>query len=75
MANDNLDEFRAGSVRSRITALFALGIVFAAALAGAIAYRHDMLGNASTIYFITDSASGLAEGTAVTISEIGRAHV
>jgi phospholipid/cholesterol/gamma-HCH transport system substrate-binding protein len=72
--SDNLDLFREGRVRARVITLFILGLLAALTLTLAIAYRHDSLGNTANVYFITDSAAGLPEGTAVTMSgfRVGR---
>ena len=62
------DDFRSGRARGQILALLLVGVLLAGALALAIAYRHDAFTKTAEMYFETDSASGLLQGTAVTMS-------
>lgn len=63
-----LDNFRGRAARGKIIALLLVGVLLAAALTLAIAYRHDAFAQTADIQFETDSASGLLKGTAVTMS-------
>src|ERR1019366_5088563 len=62
------DDFRSGRARGQILALLLIGVLLAGSLALAIAYRHDAFAKTAEMYFETDSASGLSNGTAVTLS-------
>ena len=62
------DDFRSGRARGQIVALLVTGALLAGTLALAIAYRHDAFAKTAEMYFETDSASGLSNGTAVTLS-------
>jgi phospholipid/cholesterol/gamma-HCH transport system substrate-binding protein len=62
------DDFRSGRARGQILALLLVAVLLAVSLVLAIAYRHDAFARTADIYFETDSASGLLQGTAVTLS-------
>ena len=61
-------DFHSGNARRQIFGLLLVGVLLAASLALAIAYRHDAFSKTAEIYFETDSASGLSRGTPVTLS-------
>jgi len=62
------NDFRSGRARGQILALLLVGVLLAGSLALAIAYRHDAFAKTAEMTFETDSASGLFQGTAVTMS-------
>ncbi len=56
------------SIRRQVLAVLALGAVLAILLAGAIAQRHGMFARTAEVYFLADSAAGIAPGLSVRLS-------
>jgi phospholipid/cholesterol/gamma-HCH transport system substrate-binding protein len=56
------------SIRRQVLAVLALGVVLALLLAGAIAQRHGMFARTAEVYFLADSAAGIAPGISVRLS-------
>ncbi len=56
------------SIRRQVLAVLALGAVLAILLAGAIAQRHGMFARTNEVYFLADSAAGIAPGLSVRLS-------
>ena len=56
------------SIRRQVLAVLALGVVLALALAGAIAARQGTFARTAEVYFLADTAAGIAPGISVRLS-------
>ncbi|MFZ2653065.1 MAG: MlaD family protein [Burkholderiaceae bacterium] len=56
------------SIRRQVLALLSLGALLAIVLAGAIAQRHGLFARTAEVYFLADSAAGIAPGISVRLS-------
>ena len=68
MTEPTVPTIKRESIRRQVLAVLALGAVLAILLAGAIAQRHGMFARTHEVYFLADSAAGIAPGLSVRLS-------
>ncbi len=68
MADSTTAPLKRESIRRQVLAVLALGALLALLLAGAIAQRHGLFARTADVYFLADSAAGIAPGISVRLS-------
>jgi phospholipid/cholesterol/gamma-HCH transport system substrate-binding protein len=68
MADPTPAPLKRASIRRQVLAVLALGALLALLLAGAIAQRHGVFARTAQVYFLADSAAGIAPGISVRLS-------
>lgn len=68
MAEPTAPTVKRESIRRQVLAVLALGALLALLLAGAIAQRHGLFARTAEVYFLADSAAGIAPGISVRLS-------
>ncbi len=68
MAEPTAPTVKRESIRRQVLAVLGLGALLALLLAGAIAQRHGAFASSAEVYFLADSAAGIAPGISVRLS-------